>query len=883
MNILAVSDLTIPRSDVGSKPRDGPPALRVVDLTKSFPGVRALDRVSLAVEPGEIRALVGENGAGKSTLVRVVAGIQAPDSGLVEVAGTQVTRFTPVAARRAGVALVAQEPEHFADLTALENLFVGHWELGPGRGVRWREMERRASELLAELGMPVPLQARMGSLSYAERQVVQIGRALLLEASVLILDEPTAALGQAETEALFALVRRLAARGVAVVYISHRLEEVFQLAETVTVLRDGALVATQPVGTLMRDDLVRLMVGSAVSHHVREPRDRAPGAEGAEPVLAVDGLSSPGLFSDVTFRLAPGEILGVAGLAGSGRNEVAHALGGAMPTAAGRVLVSGREVRLRGPGGARRAGLVLAPGDRAGKALILPLSVRENVTLSVLGELASGPFTSRRKEVVVADQYASSLDVRAASIEQPTATLSGGNQQKVSLARRLATRPSVLVLEEPTQGVDVGARAEIHRLLRSLAAQGLAVLLVSSDLDELLALSDRVLVMHRGRVAGTVEMPDAPDVVATKAEILGLAFGAAHETMGFSPLPESSQWAEAHCPKGGPLPRERAAVGGLLAAPLQRGQGHRHLPRELGLTAFLVAACIALTIVKPQFMTVGNIKDMTVNSSDVLVSALGMMMIILTAGIDISIASMLALCCMVAGQLAVSHAALPLVMLGTLGAGLILGGVNGVGVSVMRLPPIIMTLATLTMYRGMVVSIGGGRWISDLPDSFHWLGRGWMPVATAAAVTAAVAWVLRMTRFGRGLYAIGNNPIASQHLGISVRRVQALVYTAGGLMIGLAALAFAPQLASIQMIPREGYEMRVITAVVVGGTNIFGGRGSVLGTVLGVALLTVIGNGLNLLGVSGHWDRALQGALVLVAVTTDYLHARAQRRGGADE
>ena len=852
--------------------------------------------MSLTVAPGEIHALVGENGAGKSTLVKIVAGIQAPDSGLVEVTGAPVTRFTPAAARRAGVALVAQEPEHFGDLTALENLFVGHWELGPGRTIRWAEMERRASELLGRLGMSVPLHARMGSLSYAERQVVQIGRALLLDASVLILDEPTAALGQAETEALFALVKRLAVRGVAVVYISHRLEEIFELAQIVTVLRDGALVTTQPVAALTRDDLVRSMVGSAVSHHVRDARAQAAGAETGEPVLEVDALSSPGRFSGVSFQLAPGEILGVAGLAGSGRDDLAHALGGAVPTAVGRVLVSGREVRLRGPGAARRAGLVLAPGDRQGKALILPLSVRENVTLSVLAELASGPFTSRRKEAAVADQYASSLDVRAASIEQPTATLSGGNQQKVSLARRLATRPRVLVLEEPTQGVDVGARAEIHKLLRGLAAQGLAVLLVSSDLDELLALSDRVLVMHRGSVAGTVELPAAPDIAAIKAEILGLAFGAGEGPSsraapgsgrtdlvgsglgGPHPGPLPGEEGEAVPSPPSPLPRERGA-----RVRRGRGEGGRHLPRELGLAGFLVVACLALTIARPQFMSVGSIKDMMVNSSDVLVSALGMMMIILTAGIDISIASMLALCCMVSGQLAVSHAALPLVILGTLGAGLILGGFNGVGVSAMRLPPIIMTLATLTMYRGMVVSIGGGRWISDLPDSFHWLGHGWMPVVTATAVTGVVAWVLRMTSFGRGLYAVGNNPTASQHLGISVRRVQALVYTVGGLVIGLAALVFAPQLASIQMIPREGYEMRVITAVVVGGTNIFGGRGTVLGTVLGVALLTVIGSGLNLLGVSGHWDRALQGALVLLAVTTDYLRTRAERRGGGEE
>lgn len=804
----------------------------------------------MVVHPGSIHALVGENGAGKSTLVKIVAGIQAPDSGTVRIRGRQVTRYAPGAARALGVGLVAQEAEHFPDLTALENLYVGDWERRFGPVLDWRAMEARAREVLKELGADIPLQARMGDLPLAQRQMIQIGRALLLDARLLILDEPTAALGQEETNALFALVGRLATRGVGIIYISHRLEEVFELADTVTVLRDGQLVDTLPTQGLAREDLVRMMVGSEVPAVRLAGRPTGRGGD-APPVLEIADLTARGQFEGVSLSVRPGEILGLAGLQGSGRNALAHALGGATRIDSGEVRVEGTVQRLSSPARAQRAGILLAPGDRHGRALVLPMTLRENVTLSILHKVSRGPFPQLALERDVARRYCEELDVRAASLEQVTGTLSGGNQQKVSLARRLAAEPKVLVLEEPTQGVDVGARAEIHRLLRELASKGLAIIMVSSDMDEVLSLSDRIAVMHRGRVAGVLDADEA-----TKQRVLELAFGEGVES--------------------GPAQRVAQPPATFWRRILGR--------RELGLAMVVLVAMLLLGATTDTFRTYGNFLDMALNSAYILIAALGMTMIILTAGIDISMGSMLALCCMAFGVMAQRQLPIPWLVFGTLATGAFLGAINAVGVGLMKLPPIIMTLATLTIYRGAVLRLGGGDWI-QLPAQYLPMGRELVlglpiPVWEAAGAVAAVAIVLRYTPFGRSLYAVGNNREAAEHLGISMRRSQLAVYTLGGLLIGLAALAYAPRFDVVQTNSGVGLEMLVITAVVVGGTNILGGRGSVLGTVFGVVLLALIDNALNLTQVSDYWEKAFQGALVLAAVVTDHLGRRVGVTGG---
>jgi ABC-type sugar transport system ATPase subunit/ribose/xylose/arabinose/galactoside ABC-type transport system permease subunit len=820
-------------------PTFGTPILECRDILKQFPGVTALRNVTLAVAPGEIHALVGENGAGKSTLVKIIAGQLAPDGGQMLWDGAPVTHFAPTAARERGVSIVPQHPDLFHSLTALENLFVGDWQRTRAGLVDWPLMRQRAQEVLGQMAVELDLDRPVATLSVAERQLLQIARALLGRARLLVLDEPTAPLGQDDTERLFELVRRLNEQGVAVIYISHRLAEVFELAHSVTVLRDGALVETLPVAEVTREGLVERMVGGAVE--ADGAQTPAQVAQGAAPLLEARDLTAEGHFEGVSLRVRPGEIVGIAGVAGSGRNELLRALGGVMTPDRGQVTVGG-EPAADSPGGRLRQGVSLVPADRHHEALVLPLSVRENITLGHLRRFC-GPLNilRRREESSVAAGMAKKLDVRAASIEQAASSLSGGNQQKVALASRLLGEPRVLLLEEPTQGVDVGARAEIHRLMRALAAQGKGVVLVSSDLPELLSLSHRVLVMHRGRLVGELAGEQA-----TQQAVLNLALGT----------------TQAGVTQAGQRRRRRAM-------------------RELGLGLLLVVLLVLVTLFAPTFASVQNLTDILVNNSYLLVAGVGMTFVILTAGIDISIGSMLAVCATLAAMTAAVGAPVPLVLLVALAVGAALGAVNSGLIALGRIPPIIATLAALTLYRHVLIHFTGGRWI-NLPEGFRSFGLSAplgvpVPVWIAAATALLGALAARHTVLGRSVYAAGSNPEAAGHLGVSVRRVQASVYLLMGLLTGLAAFTYITRYSAVQTNAGQGLEMVVITAVVVGGTNVFGGSGTVLGTVIGTLLLGVIAGSLTHLHIEPSWEKAFQGALILAAVVTDTLHTR--RRG----
>lgn len=817
-----------------------PPILTCRSLRKEYPGLVALEGVNLTIAPGELHALVGENGAGKSTLVRIVAGQIAPDHGEVLLHGQPVPVFSPRVARAMGVAIVPQHPDLFHSLTAVENLFVGEWPGGRAGAVSWRVMRERARAVLAEMGVALDLSARAGDLTVAERQLLQIARALLANARLLILDEPTAPLGQEETERLFALLRRLQERGVTMIYISHRLAEVFELAQRVTVLRDGRLVATLPLAEVSREDLVRLMVGeSPVERPTSGPRATAEGP----PLLEVQGLTVPGKLADITLTVAPGEVLGLAGVAGSGRNEVLRALAGVEDFAATSLRIAGQPVAPHSPDRALQAGICLVPADRHHEALVLPMTVRENLTLGSLTRWASPlGLIRRREEAVAAAESSRAVAVRAISTEQAVATLSGGNQQKVALASRLAVQPRVLLLEEPTQGVDVRARSELHRQIRDLAARGVAILLVSSDLTELLTLSDRLLVLHRGRQVGTLRAAEA-----TQEQVLDLALGTAEHGVEHA-------GAEARRP---PL-------------------------REAGLAALLTLFCLTVGLLAPSFATLANFADILTNSSYLLIAAVGMTMVMLTGGIDISIGSMLAVCATVAGTTAAAGWPVGLVALSTLAAGLALGLLNAGLIVPGRIPPIIATLATLTLLRHGLIHFTGGRWI-NLPVAFRTVGLSapaGIPLPIwVAALTALAAWLfLAWTRTGRSVYAVGDNPEAAAHLGVPVSRIRATVYALMGLLMGLSAFAYASRWSAIQTNAGQGLEMVVITAVVVGGTNVFGGSGTILGTVLGVLLIACIGGALTPLHIEPVWEKAFQGALILVAVIVNTYHPRARAR-----
>jgi ribose transport system ATP-binding protein len=484
---------------------NAPPAVRFHGITKRFPGVVALDDVSFDVAAGSVHAICGENGAGKSTLGKILAGIQGADAGEIALHGQPVRFASPRDALAAGVAMVHQELAFCDNLTVAENLCLGalprRWTLVDRVALR-----RQAAAILAEVGATAIDPARsVASLSIAEQQVVQIAAAVGSGARVIVFDEPTSSLGEAEAERLYALIAQLRARGAAVLYVSHRMPEIFRLCDRVTVLRDGKHVDTRPIGETDEAALVQLMIGRRVEQYFPAHAAAATGEE----LLRVEGLASPGRFRDVSFAVRRGEVLGLAGLVGAGRSEVAQAIFGLDAAMRGAIFVRGRLTRVRSPRDAMRAGIGLVPEDRKKQGLVLSMVSRENVTLPTLGGLSRLTWIALGRERKVAADYFARLRVRETVMDAAAVELSGGNQQKLVLAKWLAAKSDVLILDEPTRGVDVGAKAELHAWIDRLAADGAAVILISSELPELLALATRILVLRGGRVAGELARADA--------------------------------------------------------------------------------------------------------------------------------------------------------------------------------------------------------------------------------------------------------------------------------------------------------------------------------------------------------------------------------------
>jgi rhamnose transport system ATP-binding protein len=474
-------------------------------ISKRFGATQALADVSLDLLPGEIHALVGENGAGKSTLVKILAGVHQPDSGTILLDGQPVEIAGPAEARRLGIAVVHQEPRLFPDLTVAENVFIGHAPAGWLGSIDWGATRRAAVALFAELDVQFDVNAPVRGLSMADQQLIEIAKSLSVEARVLILDEPTASLSAHEVERLFAIVRRLRQRGVAILFVSHRLDEVFALCDRATVFRDGRHVVTMATGALTTADLVRHMVGRSVSLF---PKVETPIGD---ILLKVEGLSLAGSFRDVSFTVRSGEIVGFAGLVGAGRTEVARVLFGIDRRDSGEIRLGGTAVDFTSPSAAMTAGIAYVPEDRHQDGLVLDFTIAQNVTLPILPRLFPRLLVRAATERAVAADQTRQFQVRMTGVDQLVGALSGGNQQKVVLAKWLASKPRVLILDEPTRGIDIGAKVEVHRIISELAASGLGIVLISSDLPEVLAMSDRILVMHEGRIAAEIDRAEATE------------------------------------------------------------------------------------------------------------------------------------------------------------------------------------------------------------------------------------------------------------------------------------------------------------------------------------------------------------------------------------
>lgn len=481
-----------------------PLTLALRGVAKSFGAVKALRSGTLEVAPGSIHALVGENGAGKSTLVKIVAGVHRRDSGEFELAGESVDFASTAESKAAGVAVIYQEPTLFPDLSVAENIFMGRHPLGAGRRIDRSRMHAQAEALFARLGVDIDPRRTANGLSIADQQLIEIAKAISLEATLLVMDEPTAALSGNEVARLFAVARSLRDEGRALVFISHRFDEVFDLCDTVTVMRDGAYVSTSLIAETTEAEIVARMVGREVA----ELFPKTPAKVG-DVVLDVQGLSSTGEFHDISFQVRAGEIVGLAGLVGAGRSEIARAIFGVDGYDAGSVTLDGAPVRQGSPRRAIRAGMAFVPEDRRQQGLVIEGSVARNVASVIRGRLSRLGLLTAGAENRAAGPWAAKLQVKTSALDMRAATMSGGNQQKVVIAKWLATEPSLLIIDEPTRGIDVGTKAEVHRLLSDLAGQGMAILMISSELPEVLGMADRVLVVCEGRLTADIARDDA--------------------------------------------------------------------------------------------------------------------------------------------------------------------------------------------------------------------------------------------------------------------------------------------------------------------------------------------------------------------------------------
>jgi ribose transport system ATP-binding protein len=805
--------------------------LRLTDVVKTFPGVIALRGVSFDVRAGEVHALVGENGAGKSTLMAVAAGSTLPDSGSVEIGGEEMTNPSPARAQELGLAVVYQHLSVLEDLTVVENMVFAMPDRLRPSVARWTGWTR---ERLATIGAQINPAARVCELSLEERQLLEIAKALALESKVLILDEPTESLTRDEAERLFGRIRDITARGTAVVYISHRLPEVLAVAERITVLRDGEVRGTMQASAASEDEVLRLIVGRPVNQVFPEKGGSSP----EQPALAVRGLSGPG-FHDVGLEVRPGEIVGLAGVEGNGQREFLRALAGLVP-ATGELTLDGEGVRLGHPHASTGAGIVYLPGDRHTEGVFLHLSVRENISLLALPEISRWGVVSPARERRVVEQEIERLAIRTPSAETESSSLSGGNQQKLLFARSLLTDAEVLLADEPTHGVDAGARVEIYRLLRSAAAAGRAIVVLSTDVLELQGLCDRVLVFSRGQV---VRVLDGEDI--TEEKITGAAITAQ-------------------------TGRKATAARTRRRLRARRFGSGDYLPSVV--LALLILALGAYTTAhNGRFVSAFNVQSMLLFTSALVLLAIGQLIVMLTGGIDLSVGPLTGLVVVVWSFFVHSGQGGGDVALGTLaiiGVGLLAGLVNVTLMLVFRLGAVVATLATFIAIQGVSLLL------RTEPDGFYSTGVmnglhttwGWLPVAFLAAIVLAAGaeLILRFTRPGLQVRAVGSDAVRAHRLGARVTPTLVAAYllcslfaVAGGVMLGAQVGVGDPRVGVT-------YTLTSITAIVLGGASIFGGRGSFIGAVLGALLIQEILTSTTFLQIGIAWQYYLPGALILL-------------------
>jgi ribose transport system ATP-binding protein len=814
------------------------------EVWRRFPGVVALKGVSLDVRAGEVHALLGENGAGKSTLTAVASGTISPDSGTIEIGGEVIDNLTPALAQRHGLAIVHQHPALLPDMTVAENMALA---APPG----FRPTTQWMREQLARVGSEVSPSARLEELSVAQRHLLELAKALASEPQVLILDEPTAPLGADMVAALFQQVRAAAARGTGVIYISHRLAEVREIADRVTVMRDGAIRGSAPIDEMSDDEMLRLIVGRAVEATFPDKHTGATANGG----LVVSELSNHA-FHDVHLRVAPGEIVGLAGIAGNGQAEFLRALAG-LETATGNVRLGGGELALKRPHQAKQAGVAYLPADRHGEGLLMSLSVRENAALSSLQQFAHRAVIRRRAEVAAVEREREQLQIRTASIETDIEALSGGNQQKVVLARALLSNPKLLLADEPTQGVDAGARVEIYKILREVAESGVPVLIASSDGLELEGLCDRVVVFSRGHVVGELEGDDVSE-----------------EQIARTIVTATTHRHDGRAGRATVVSRRLERAGRFL-----RGD---YLP-SLVLAAVIVLLGIYTYSHNARFTAAFNMTSLMTLLAALAFISFGQLIVIMTAGIDISVGPLAGLVAVEASFFIVNGKSTSVMVLGfaiMFATAIVTGLVNGTMVRLGRFTAVAATLVSYIALQGiseLLRPFQGGLIDSGIiADVTKTVGT--IPIAFIVAVGLAIVleYCLRRTRWGLAVRAAGSREQAAHRLGVRVDRTIVGAYVACSALTFLGGVMLMAQIGVGDPTQGVTYTLASITAVVLGGASLFGGRGSFIGTLLGAALLQETINATTFLNLSQAWQFWFQGIFVLVAAS---VYTLARRRG----
>ncbi|WP_208607996.1 ATP-binding cassette domain-containing protein [Thioclava sediminum] len=820
----------------------GTPVIRLRGVSKSFGAVRALSDVSVDIHAGEVHAILGENGAGKSTLMNLITGVLQPSTGRIEFDGRDVMPLSPESSSALGVAISYQHPAILPDMTVLENLQVSL----PASVFQGDRKDRVGQRLLEEVGLEVPLNARVDTLTIAQKHLLELAKALAVQPRVLILDEPTAALDQDATDMLFAKVRALKASGTAVIYITHRLAELRQIADRVTVLRDGRHRGSAPASEISNSQLLDLIVGRRLASAF-PPKC----AEANPPInFEVEGLSGR-KFSDVAFAFGRGQIIGVAGVEGNGQSDLMRALVGLQPYR-GAIKLYGRTLS---PKELKHAAAFM-PSDRHTEGLAADLTIRENATFASLDKYASSGVLDRGKEMQKVQEVFSSLAVKAAGVEAKVSQLSGGNQQKIVMSRALLSEPGFIVADEPTQGVDVGARFEIYRILREVSDAGTPVIVNSSDAAELEGLCDIVLVMSRGRIVETLRGDDI-----TEARIVGAAVE-----------------ADTHAHH---VAEERSAKEGFGAKLRHFVQTDNATIVPLALVTVLLALFVSAQ--NENYLSSFNVSNILILATALGFIALGQTIALLMGGIDLSVGPLAGFLVVIGSFFINDGSPATTMALGfalMFGAAIVVGLINGVLIRFANFTPIAATLAMFIGLQGMsfVLREGPGGYISfDVIDT---LTRSFGPVPVAFVVMIAIAIAmelgLRRKRAGWQLRAVGSHEESARRIGIRTDRTFVLGYIAVSLLTALGAIMLMAQIGVGDPAQGVNYTLGSITAVVLGGTSLLGGRGTFIGSLLGAVLLTEVLNAVSFLGLSQAYQYGFQGVLILVAALI-YTTARRRR------